>query len=100
MAAPVAGTEAPLQWTLQDQNGNPLDLTGATVTLVVVSPSTVRTTYPAAITSATAGTVAVTLNAAAIPTPGAYQLQWDVTFSDGSTGSTDPIANLIVSKAL
>lgn len=100
MPNPVAGTTASLQWTLMDQSGNALDLTGAAVTLVLVSPSAARATYPATITTPTAGVVTVTLVPSAIPTAGVYQLQWQITFGDGTVGATDPIQILTVDRAL
>lgn len=97
MPNPVAGTEAPLSWTLEDQTGAALNLTGATVTLIVTSPAGADTTYAATVTNAASGIATCTLDATAIAKSGAYGLRWSVVFADGSPGKTDPIAYIAIS---
>lgn len=73
--------------TILDENGDPLNLAGATVTFVMRALANASTTINAvaSIVSASAGEVSFTLSAAQTSAAGLYNAQWIVTESGGGT---------------
>lgn len=76
------------------QNGNLVDLTGATVRFLMAPASDLtdsKVNAAATIDNAAGGAVSYTWAAADLDTPGNYVAEWEVTFADGSI-STFPSA--------
>jgi hypothetical protein len=69
--------------------GNPVDLTGATVRFIMVpkGAKTVKVKAPAVIVAPTQGVVRYDWTSADTNTPGEYQAEWEVTFTDGKSQS-------------
>jgi len=70
-----AGCDLALAVTLTDQNANPINLTGATVTLKMLDPGGFQRILSPTVTSATAGQISQQLTAAQLATAGEYQFQ-------------------------
>jgi len=88
------GDEQPiLAETLVYSNGEKVNLTGATVTLILrqlTSPTPVRLTGTPAITSALEGGVSYAFSAQDTAQPGMYMASWQVTFAHGGGTQTFP----------
>jgi len=100
---PVAGSNYTLNATIMDGSQTPrvpLDLTGATVVCKVVHPDGTHATLGATMINAAQGQVQVDFGPLDLPTGGAYTYAFEVTFSDGTAGTTDPPQALTVSAAL
>lgn len=81
-------TVPPLLTVINDQNGNPLNLSGASVTFTMRSEQStnpVKLLGSASITNASTGSVQFSWNTADTATPGLYAAEWHVTQSGGGT---------------
>lgn len=82
-----AGTDLTLSMTVTDENGNAVNLTGATLTLKMVDPSGFQRTLAPTITNATAGDCSMALTSAQLALAGAYSFQLVVTNSGAVTAT-------------
>lgn len=92
----IAGSSLNINLTLNGQNGSPINLAGATITVNILGPLTSPPVYtpsyivvPASVTSATAGQCLVTLSPSQIPSTGAYQYQCLIQYPNGSQFYSD-----------
>lgn len=78
-------TSPTYQTTLTDQNGDPIDLTGATVSFIMYRRAgTEKVNRAATISDATNGVVQHTWQAADTDTAGVYRVKVKVVYSDSS----------------
>ncbi len=102
----VNDTDSDIRSTLRDVDGNPVNLTGATVRFRMrpaagpASPLTVD--QPAVIDNAAGGEVHYAWVAADTDTPGLYLAEWRVTFGDGTIESfpNGAVLYVLVSEGL
>ena len=83
----IRGETPTLRYTFKQVNGQPLDLTGATLTLNVKANLTDDTTLfskALTITDAKAGTAKVSLTATETDREGAFYSEVKITYSDGT----------------
>lgn len=73
--------------TLQDRDGNPVNLTGATVRFLMRKGDTVHIDAAAEIVDAAAGTVRYNRTAVDTGTVGVYQAEYEALFSNGNRQS-------------
>ena len=101
---PVAGSNYTLFATILDANTSPRQplqgLSGATVTLKVMRPDKTTATLSATVLSVPLAQAQVNFAPTDLPIGGDYQYTFDVTFSDGTKGATDPPQTLTVTAAL
>jgi len=89
-------TYPPIEATLENKDGTAINLTGATVAFHTKRAGTVVTNAAATVTDATGGEVSYTLVAADTAAAGEYEIEWEITFSDGSTQSVPTDRNDIL----
>lgn len=97
----VQSDSAPsLSGTLTDPDGNPINLTSASVKFQMRLADDRRYTVnsDAVVVSAAAGTVRYDWAAGDLATPGDYVCQWQITFAGGAIQTTDP-ANTITIRS-
>lgn len=98
----VQGDTAPsISGTLTDADGSPLDLTLADVKfqMRLLDDRRFMVDATATIVGADAGTVRYDWAAGDLDTPGEYQAQWQITFSDNSIQTTTPANTITVRPA-
>jgi BppU N-terminal domain len=86
---------------LLDQNGNIINLTGATIVLRAVSGGQTTTTLAGSVTvtNAAGGNISYAWNATDTATPGSYQLWYIVTMSGGAKEHSVGPDTLIITTA-
>lgn len=91
-------TKEPLASTLTDSNGNAVVLTGATVVfhMRIFGAATSKVSAAATIVSATLGQVKYTWTGTDLDTPGEYEGEFQVAFSDATIQSFPNAGGLIV----
>jgi hypothetical protein len=78
--------------TIKSDGGSPIDLSGATVDLVLVDAASTRTTKTATITDTSGGKCSYTLVALDLPVSGTYKIQAVVKYGDGREFPATPIS--------
>lgn len=81
---------------LEDANGNPIDLTGASVALHLKGATVAATVTGTAQTTATTGQVRYDWQAADTATAGYFWGEWQVTYSNGQTETFPNGGNFLV----
>lgn len=89
-------TYPPIEATLKNKDGSAIDLTGATVAFHTKRSGTVVTNAAATVADEDSGEVSYALTAADTALAGDYEIEWEITFSDGSIQSVPTDRNDIL----
>jgi len=88
----VTGSNLAIQSTITDQYYNPMNLTGASVSMKLVDPTGIQMTISSTITTPLQGVVTTNITPAQLANPGLYAYQYVITFSNGNVSTTSQAA--------